>query len=323
MKVGMFGMKISDIFNVFSKRNNLDGKKKLPSIPVTFRRKIVMICDEVFRGQHNSYFRRDFSDSIWIEVHRSLLLRHGEFRFSFQSTNERDDTVHFLLSCKDDEFLDFIEYIFKAQDFPKTLQDPNELVDAINTVFASDDLAYELTLYQIEEVEEEAPFPLNRANPVVKVIRVSSYPQVICKDDVYTHDAILKPAITLLSDKRFSSAHSEFLEALEDYRKTDYGDCLTKCCSSFESTMKIICTQRGWPYDKNKQSAAPLIKIILERSGIDPTFQAQLEAIGTLRNRLSKAHGAGPDARAVDRHVAQYAINTTAAAILFLVNETM
>ena len=48
----------------------------------------------------------------------------------------------------------------------------------------------------------------------------------------------------LLRDKSFTSADQEFIEALEDYRKGDYGDCLTKCGSSLESTMKIICDRK-------------------------------------------------------------------------------
>jgi hypothetical protein len=315
-------MKISDIFDVFSKRNRL-GKKDLPIVPVTFRRKIVMLCDEVFVGEHIYYSAGNYSDETWSEIHRSLLLRHGLFRLSEHARTERDDVVHFILSCSNEEFWDFAEYIFKTQNFWKLLQDPNELVSAINAIMVADNIAYELTSYQTEEVEEEAPFPINRSQKMTKVIRVVSYPQVICKDDLYTHDAVLKPTLTLLSDRRFSSAYSEFLEALEDYRKTDYSDCVIKCCSSFESTMKIICKQKNWPYDSNKDTASRLVKIIIEKSGLDPSFQAQFEAIGTMRNRLSMAHGAGPNPRVVDKFIAQYAINTSASAILFLVNKIM
>jgi hypothetical protein len=43
--------------------------------------------------------------------------------------------------------------------------------------------------------------------------------------------------------------------------------------------------------------------------------------VATLRNRLSKAHGAGVQIRNVPRHLAAYALNSTAAAILLLVAE--
>ena len=41
----------------------------------------------------------------------------------------------------------------------------------------------------------------------------------------------------------FEAANVEFRDALDEYRKGHYGDCLTKCCSSFESVMKSLCKQ--------------------------------------------------------------------------------
>nr|WP_246311469.1 abortive infection family protein [Halomonas zhaodongensis] len=43
--------------------------------------------------------------------------------------------------------------------------------------------------------------------------------------------------------------------------------------------------------------------------------------IATLRNRLSSSHGAGAQAKVVPEHVATYAVNATASAILFLYSE--
>jgi hypothetical protein len=43
--------------------------------------------------------------------------------------------------------------------------------------------------------------------------------------------------------------------------------------------------------------------------------------IATMRNRLSSAHGGGTAVRAVDRHVAQYALTSTAAAVVLLVHD--
>ena len=50
-------------------------------------------------------------------------------------------------------------------------------------------------------------------------------------------------------------------------------------------------------------------------------FEQPLLNIATLRNKLSNAHGAGVQHRRVPQHVAKYAINATAAAILLLVEE--
>lgn len=40
-----------------------------------------------------------------------------------------------------------------------------------------------------------------------------------------------------------------------------------------------------------------------------------------MRNRLSAAHGGGAKVKAVERHVAQYALTSTAAAIVLLVHD--
>jgi hypothetical protein len=42
--------------------------------------------------------------------------------------------------------------------------------------------------------------------------------------------------------------------------------------------------------------------------------------VATMRNRLSKSHGAGLTSKDVPQHVAQFAITTSAASTLLLVN---
>ena len=43
--------------------------------------------------------------------------------------------------------------------------------------------------------------------------------------------------------------------------------------------------------------------------------------IATMRNRLSGSHGGGDTVRSVERYVAQYALTSTAAAIVLLTHE--
>ena len=115
--------------------------------------------------------------------------------------------------------------------------------------------------------------------------------------------------------------YQEYLEALEDYRKGDYGDCLTKCGSAFESIMKIICDSKKWQY-KQTDTASALLSTIINKSGLESYLEQPLIIIATLRNRLSKSHGAGVAPKEVTQNYAKYALNSTAAAIVFLVNET-
>ena len=124
-----------------------------------------------------------------------------------------------------------------------------------------------------------------------------------------------------MSAPHFEAANLEFTEALDEYRKGHYGDCLTKCCSSFESVMKSLCKRNKWPLDEKRDTAGPLLKTILSRSKLDPFFEQPLLLIATMRNRMSSSHGGGTAVRSVKRHVAQYAVTSTAAAILLLAHE--
>jgi hypothetical protein len=51
------------------------------------------------------------------------------------------------------------------------------------------------------------------------------------------------------------------------------------------------------------------------------TFQEPLTRVARMRNSLSSSHGGGFTVRNVDRHVAQYAVTPTAAAIVLLVQD--
>ena len=216
--------------------------------------------------------------------------------------------------CQDEHFLDFIEYIFQVDSYWRACPQENVMVEEINQLFVLEDLPYALTPFVRETRTEQFQ---GRPREVQAVV---SAPRVVLREHQVTYAEAIQPAIQLLADKRFSSANQEFLGALEDYRKARYADCLTKCCSAFESTMKLICARRGWPHSAT-DTAEPLLKVILAKSNLDSYFEHPLLNIATLRNRLSSARGGGAQPRSVPPHRARYAINATAAAILLLVEE--
>ena len=124
--------------------------------------------------------------------------------------------------------------------------------------------------------------------------------------------------MALLRESAYAPANKEFLGALEDFRKGDPGDCLTKCGSTFESVLKVICAKRKWAY-KETDTAAPLLKTVMQGAGLESFFETPMLVVATLRNRLSSSHGAGTGSRNVTEAKAEYAVNATAAAIVFLV----
>lgn len=291
-------MSFSDLFNVFSKRA---APKPGSSRPLTesFRYRVFMRCRDLFD-----------STDFWNEIHSKLTYLHGRPRLSKANTNSPLlDSLAFLESCEDAHFLDFLEYIFLTQ---ACFQASNRasLVEDFNEFLRQDDLPYAVTDFIWTE-QRSGAYPTST---------LTAYPQVIRKDSEVLYRSAIQPVLQLLRESDFSAANKEFLEALEDFRKSDYGDCLTKCGSAFESVLKVLCARKKWPHSAT-DTASPLLKTVITNSGLESFFEQPLILVATIRNKLSKSHGAGLAARDVTEAKAEYAINSTAAAILLLVKE--
>jgi len=308
------------ILDVFSRRT--EGRGYEPDrVPEKVRNRILMLCRDVFTGQWRQPWSRpeNYSQEFWAEVHRSLQYVHGRPKLSDapEARTPWEDALQFLLHCKPHEFLDFIELIFRAECLFHVVSDENDLVDAINEVFKSEGTPYQVTpVVKQEERSTGGHGPFSSGT----IIRTVAYPKVVRAEDEVTFTEALAPALSMLADPQFNAANLEFRDALEEYRKGDYGDCLTKCGSAFESVLKVLCQRNGVTVDV-QHTAAPLLKSVLSRTDLDSFFEQPLILIATMRNRLSKAHGGGHQTRQVARHVAQYAITSTAAAIVLLVHE--
>jgi hypothetical protein len=150
--------------------------------------------------------------------------------------------------------------------------------------------------------------------------------QIIVETNSILHTEAITPALTLLSDSRFAGANEEFLKAHEHYRHGRLGECLVDCLKAFESTMKIICDLKGWPY-KRTDTAKALIEVCLTHDLI-PTFtQQQLTSLRTLlesgvptvRNKQA-GHGQGATRHQVSPHLARFGLHLTAAVVVLLVD---
>jgi hypothetical protein len=284
-------MALREVFRLFSRRSSQTGNEK-PLRPLTpgFRNRLIMNCAQRFAP--DAMTGMGLVPDFWEDVHTKLRYHVGrpQLTDSAQVSSRFQDIADFLVSCPDKHVLDFVECIFLTDAVFRFHEE--ELVDDINQFFRVDDLPYEVTSSVWAEREPSSRgFP-----PGGSRIRVS-LPQVIRRDDEVTHQWAVGPALSLLRDKSFTSANTEFLKALVDFRNGDYDDCLAKCGSAFESTMKIICDRKGWPYDQ-KDTADPLIRKMLEHStNLEAFFHQPLLLIGTIRNRLSSSHGSGVQAQ--------------------------
>jgi hypothetical protein len=304
------------LFDVFSRRAPKPAGRRKP-LTQTFRNRVFMLCRDRFTpGSAYAAAPGDYTQDLWMEVHRrfAYLLGRGRLSGSQGIHSPVEDVVRFLSECADEHFLDFIECIFQVECYFRVCPEENTMVDEINHLFLLEDLPYALTPF-VRETRME-----NFLGQPHEVRALVAFPKVILREEQVVHAEAIAPAIQLLADVGFSSANSEFLAALEDYRKGRYGDCLTKCGSAFESTMKLICTRRKWPYQQT-DTAAALLRTIMTNSGMDGYFEQPLLLIATMRNRISSSHGAGAQPRTVPAHGARYVINATAAAILLLVEE--
>lgn len=150
--------------------------------------------------------------------------------------------------------------------------------------------------------------------------------QLVELSTTYVHSQIIRPALAVLTDKRFASAQSEFLTAHKAYREHRYSDCLNEALKSFESTMKIICHEKRWPYQQNDTSSR-LIGHMLDNGLVPAAMQQQFTSLRTLlesgtptvRNKTS-GHGAGVTPVAPTEAIARFGLHTAAANITLLVD---
>ena len=297
----------TEIFRVFSRRERPNAKQPLKPLTKEFRNRVFMLLRNQMGGSFEDFLN---------EWHTPVAYLIGTPRLSptVPTTSHAEDLLNFLFHCKDENFLDIIELIFRSNisgiSWPN-----NPLIPAINEFFQVDDLPYHLTGYATVAYEEITSYGSRQTG-----IRLTEYPRIISKENEVLHTEAIQPALHLLSGNAFKLANTEFLKALEDHRKGDFSDCLTKCGSAFESTMKIICEKHAIPF-KQTDTAATLLKAIIGKSQLDTFWEPPLILIATLRNRLSSSHGAGSQPKVVSRHIATYAINATASAIVLLASE--
>lgn len=294
--------------NLFSKRG-----KPLPNVfvktPLTqkFRNQAVFVISQVVEPLTQENFHSGLLENrIYIAAEKAVCEEHGIFNLlNKNDANIRrgriENVPHSIMVNEDEDIvLDLIELVicYCLYDASRGHLEKSDVEDAItklNYRFRENGLAYEYD---------------------------KTAGQLICIENMVTHSEAIKPTIELLAAKHYSNANKEFLTALEDYKKGDYNDCLAKCCSAFESVMKIICTKKKWTHATKtleKLAANDLIELILSKTGLLPNiYQAPLVNIATIRNKLSSAHGAGPTARKPEDYEARYALNATASAILLI-----
>lgn len=192
------------------------------------------------------------------------------------------------------DFLD--EYFQDKQEHFLNLQ--KKYVDDLNQRFRQHNLGYELVNGQIIRKESE----------------------------LLVQETII-PAFALLKDNRFSSAEDEMQKAFRFRRAGENAEAILNAAKAFESVMKVICSEMGYEYDADKDTAKNLISHLEKNAFYPPSLNNHIanirttleSALPTVRNKKS-GHGAGTASTYISDAFADYALHLAATNIVFLVD---
>lgn len=306
------------IFDLFSKRQKkLKGEVSdiyiYDEIPTQLRVQIIFILEDTI-GHRAFSLSEDLPAKAYKLIHTSLAREYGQFVLGENHSESDEDQLldFFLKSDETDKVIDVIELCIKYID--KVIRhDYNTYKHHTEVKMTPDEAIAELN----ERFKEHGIGYAYESGEIIKI------------DSTYIHSAIVKPTLKLLSNFKYKGANEEFLKAHEHYRHGRNKECLTECLKAFESTLKIICKEKSWPYDQN-DSAKKLIQICFKNNLVPAFSQNQFTSlqnllesgIPTIRNKLG-GHGQGAVPQKVDDEMTRYALNLTGTNIVFLVEQSI
>ena len=292
----------------YSQRKSLPPRDLRYDIPQDVRTRILAVFQDHASEPHGGFNR------LLEDVGKVLFKKYGRlFQSSYVAARRSDHPVIEHFYCCDDEYsLDFIEACFQQHGY----NGGQAGVDEVNEIFRETGIGYELTPFVEHHVDREAGvFGRMRKGRVIEY----EYPQVIRRDHQLVHQEIIEPTLKLLCDFRLRVANSEMLKAHSALRHGNFEDAITLSGSAFESLLKTICDIKGWSYDANRDTCSKLVNICCEHGMFPPFYLPIFEAVGTIRNKLSNAHGRGPTPlHQVSREHAEHMVQVTSTHMLLI-----
>lgn len=311
------------IFDLFSKRQKrLRGEVPdiftYDNIPQPLRVQIVHIIRDVIGEDQHSSFRGlgsgERAKKAYELIHQTICREYGVFKLGNGRHSESDEEqlLNYFLQTKEvEETIDIIELTFKYidriirkdyneyQHYTGSKLDPDDAINELNERFKEHGIGYSFTACEILRI-----------------------------DSTYIHKEITKPVISLLSNRKFKGANEEYLTAHEHYRHGRNKECLAECLKAFESTLKVICKEKGWAYNQT-DTAKKLIQVCFTNNLIPSFTQNQFTSlqnllesgIPTIRNKLG-GHGQGQVPQKVDDEMTRYGLNLTGTNIIFLIEQS-
>lgn len=296
------------IHDTYSKRNKEQSDVFVYDLNDKIKVQVVHIWTNYFHQLSD-----DLRAEIWQKLHSAICEEFGKKTLLSDDLRRFYDSYrvesYFEKTATLEECLDIIEFVFKyiskiAEYYQAryythlNLQYPGEkAISDLNTRFLENNIGYE--------------FQQN------KIIRI---------DNNLLHQEIMIPVFNFITSQTFKNVNDEFLSAHVHYRHTRNKECLADCSKALETTMKIICSENGWPY-KQQDTSKTLIDICFAHKLIPDYLQTQFSSlraiiesgIPTLRNKLG-GHGQGTQKIIVPDHFVSYMLFMTATTIKFLIS---
>ncbi len=312
-------MSILDLFSKREKRRERQCQEDVfqyDQLPLEFRRQVIFIWkDALGVWQDMGYMMPALSGSYpsnrwWYELHHAVAREKGVFDLAEEGRNPFEKCVFYVQAAETKDALDLIEASFLIIDLRVrrlepyeregyNLVHPDTAIKELNARFREHGIGYEYA-----------------GGEIVRI------------DSKYLHAEAVKPALQLLhgAGRGFSGPLEEFLKAHEHHRKGEQKEAIINAAKAFESTLKAICTARGWAFDQNKDTAKDLIKIVFDQALIPTYLQNEFNglrtvlesAVPTVRNRTA-GHGQGATPTDVPDWLASYVLHMTAANIVLLI----
>jgi AbiJ N-terminal domain 4 len=299
--------------NIFSRRTAPQRDAFRYDLPSQIRSRLFHSLDQLVMNEG----QQSDTQEILHELGDKLVAQYGGLRrplYEAARVSNHPVIEHFA-SCDDQHALDFIELWFRCHAYWRTGLE-NRGVEAVNNIFREEGIGYELTPWINRETDEPVRRFGRRTNG--KTYR-TQYPEMVRRDTEFVHEEIVKPCFDVLSSKAFTVANEELLKAFAAYRRGEFDDALTSCGSAFESVLKTICDLKRWAYDPAKDTCAKLVQICQDNALFPPFYAEAFKSVGTIRNKLSDAHGRGPKPEyTVEKENVDHLIQMTAAHIVFL-----
>lgn len=309
------------VFDLFSKRKKQVAAQGKPDVyqydvlPQPLRIQIVHIWRAAIGQYRASGYYSETGNSpsceIWTFIHNSMARERGVWALGDlkdSQRNHQERCIQHLISADTDSALDIIEFSFRAIDRGVRNFDANQCQDA-----------------DIEESPDEAIVELNTRFREHGVGYQYIDGCIVRVDSQFLHAETVKPALALLHEPGFDGPADEFMRAFDHHRKGENKDAIADALSAFESTLKAICTARGWTYGP-KDTAKPLLDIVFKNGLVPPEMESHFtglrsameSGLPTLANRTSR-HGQGSTPTTVPAHYVAYALHLVASNIVFLI----